>query len=412
MHDNILARFLGIPNHKPGSIYFLDERGNSTAIDDKVETVVIELFRISGQYMCPCGKLLDNYYDYTERFIRDLSWGPWNKVELLVPRFRVNCSDCGVKTEPLDWIVRNCTYTKRFADAVSLACTEIRSISAISESFNISWHTVKEIDSRRLNAELNPPDFSGLKLLGIDEFAIRKGHEYATVFVDLKRSKVVWICKGRDKAAVCDVFKNVFGKSVCDKIKAVAMDCWRSYEYAVKEYMKEAEIVFDVFHIIQNYNRDVIDRVRRNTFNDKRKHLQQREFKRYRFLILKNPCSLKNDEPAKLKELFRYNKHICKAYIMRDALKKLWEYKYAACAEKWLTSWSNMAINSKILPLVNFGKRIIKHLHGIVSHCKYPISTASVEGINNKIKVIKRVAYGFRDEEYFFLKIRKHFNRH
>lgn len=409
MQEECITRFIGIPDYKPVNIYFMDKHDNETESDMEVNKVVIQLARVSEYYTCECGRRFNCYYDMREQFVRDLPWGAWGKVYLFIPRFRVNCFKCGIKTEHLECLVRNCTYTKRLADTVEFACNEVRSITAIADSFNLGWNTVKRIDSKRLDRELNPPDFSGVRIIAMDEFAIRKGHNYATVFLDVEQNKVLWICKTRKKEAVEYVFSEIFGKEVCNQIEAVAMDCWGAYESAVKKHLPNAEIVWDMFHIIKNYNKDVIDRVRRQeAYGKLGKH--SGVFKKTRFLVMKNQKNLTGDEPAKLEELFKANKNIFKVCMMADVFRKLWSYKYPSSARKWFTGWYKSAVKSRIGPLKSFAEKMLKRIDGIIAHCKYPIHTGILEGINNKIKVIKRVAYGFRDEEYFFLKVRKHFN--
>jgi transposase len=409
MQEKCITRFIGIPDYKPVNIYFLNKYGNETETDSEVDKVVIHLARVTGYFTCECGRRYRSYYDMREQYIRDLPWGSWRKVYLLIPRFRVNCIKCGIKTEPLESVVRNCTYTKRLAEVVGYACNEVRSIKAIAESFNLSWNTVKRIDKKRLSKELNHPDFSGVRIMAMDEFAIRKGHEYATVFLDVERNKVLWICKSRKKEAVERVFSDVFGKEVCSQIEAVAMDCWKPYEAAVQKHLPNAEIVWDMFHIIKNYNRDVIDRVRRQEAYGKIGQASA-ELKNTRFLVMKNPKNLTGDEPARLEELLKANKNIFKVYLMADVLRKLWSYKYPASARKWFMGWYRRAVKSRIGPLKSFAEKMLRRVDGIIAHCKYPIHTGILEGVNNKIKVIKRVAYGFKDDEYFFLKVRKHFN--
>lgn len=409
MQEKYISRFIGIPGHKPVRIHFLDGDGHESEDNAEVKDVIIELSRTDSKYRCVCGRSFDSYYDMREQVVRDLPWGAWEKVSLLIPRFRVDCPSCGVKTEVLDSLVLNCTYTRRLAEVIEFACDEVRSLAAIADSFNLSWDTVKRIDCKRLERELNPPDFSGLRHLAVDEFAIRKGHEYATVFLDFERNKVLWICKTRRQEAVEEVFTKVFGEGVCRQIEAVAMDCWAAYAAAVNKHLPNAEIVWDMFHIIKNYNKDVIDRVRKQEAYAKL-GAEAALYKNTRFLVMKKRCNLKNDEPARLKELFQANRKIFKVHMMADVLRKLWDYKYAKCARKWFNGWFRMAKLSRIGPLKEFADKLKKRIDGILAHCKYPIHTGVIEGVNNKIKVIKRVAYGFRDDEYFFLKVRKHFN--
>lgn len=409
MQDDVIQRFVGIPGHKAVGMYFLDEQGRETTDDAEVHEVIVELRRGNHPFRCRCGRTFKRYYDVRERFVRDLPWGPWPNVCLLVPRFRVHCPQCGVKTEPLDWIPERRSYTQRLADGVAQACREVRSISAIADAFGLSWDTVKGIDKARLSSVLNPPDLTGVRHLALDEFSIRRRHTYATIFLDVEHNRVLWVCRTREKQAVKDVFEKIFGQAVCAGIEAVSMDWWEGYENAVKESLPNAKVVWDLFHVVQKYNHDVVDRVRLDEAKRCQTPEEQRTLKKTKFILLKNRANLTDDEPARLKQLLAANRHLSTAYILRDAMKRLWDYTYPKAAEKWFDGWYDRAIHSRIEPLKRFARSLKARLDGILAHCQFRLHTGTLEGINNKVKVIKRVAYGFRDTDYFFLKIRAHF---
>jgi transposase len=338
-----------------------------------------------------------------------LLWGPWGKVYLLVPRFRVDCPECGVKTEPLTWIPHRRHYTQRLADGVASACREVRSIDAIAGSVGLHWNTVRDIDKAALEAELNPPKLLGVRHLAIDEFSIRRRHTYGTIFLDVERKRVLWVCKTREKQAVIDVFRNVFGEQACKSIEAVSMDWWAGYEGAVHECLPNARVVWDLFHVVKKYNLDVVDRVRIDEARRCQSEEERKTLKKSKFILLKNRRNLVDDEPAALRELLAANRRLLTVYVLRDALRELWRYQYAGAAKKWFAAWYQRAIHSRIPPLKRFARSLKERIDGVLAHCQYPISSGTLEGINNTVKVIKRVAYGFRDQEYFFLKIRAHF---
>jgi len=404
-----IQRFIGIPDHDVSMVHFLDDSGQATECDEKVREVVVELGRKRRRFRCVCGQFFQRYYDCREELVRDLPWGPWPVVNLLVPRFRVDCPTCGVKTEPLDWIAAPARHTRRLAEAVALACREVRSIQAIAEGFHLSWDTVKSIDWKALDKRLNPPEFGDVRHLAIDEFSIRKGHTYGTIFLDVQRSRVLWVCATRQKEAVVDVFQRVFAERVCQGIQAVSMDWWEAYESAVRQCLPNAEVVWDLFHVIKKYNHEVIDRVRMDQARRCQTDEERRLMKKTKFILLKNRRNLRDDEPARLKELLAANRPLCTAYILRDGLRHLWDYVYCGAAGKWFRGWYQRAVHSRIRPLSRFARSIKERLDGVLAHCRFPISSGKLEGINNTIKVIKRVAYGFRDQDYFFLKIRSQF---
>jgi len=409
MRRECIDRFLGIPDHCVQGIYFLDKEGRETEADKQVHTVVVELLRTRRGFRCPCGQMYQRYYDVREQHVRDLPWGPWARVWLLVPRFRVDCERCGVKTEALEWIGRGRTYTRRLAEAVALACREVRSIQAIADAFHLSWDTVRAIDKAALARELDPPKLEGLRHLALDEFSIRRRHTYGTIFLDVERNRVVWVCATREKAAVGAVFRDVFGPQICAGIEAVSMDWWEGYEAAVREWLPNAEVVWDLFHVIKKYNHEVVDRVRLQEAQRCQTQQEQRVMKKTKFILLKNRANLVADEPARLRELLAVNRRLFVVYVLRDALKKLWDYTYAKWAAQWFAGWYQRAIHSQIEPLKRFARSLKKRLRGVLAHCRHPINSGVLEGINNKVKVIKRIAYGYRDHQYFFLKIRGHF---
>jgi transposase len=409
VHAQDITRFVGIPGHKPVAVHFLDAEGRSTEADGDVAEVVIELARTEREFRCSCGRVFDRYYDTRDQCVRDLPWGPWGRVFLLVPRVRVACPDCGVRTEPLAWVPPRCRYTRRLADAVALACREVRSIAAIADAFGLHWDTVKAIDKAALEIELNPPDLAGVRHLALDEFSIKRRHTYGTIFLDVARNRVLWVCATREKQAVTDVFRNVFGTEVCAGIEAVSMDWWQAYEEAVKECLPNAQVVWDLFHVVKKYNLEVIDRVRVDEAHRCQSPEESRAMKKTKFLLLKNRTNLRGEEPAKLKALLAANRRLFVVHLLGDALKKLWDYRYPAWARRWFGGWYQRAIRSRIEPLKRFARALKERLHGVLAHCRHRIHTGTLEGTNNKVKVIKRVAYGFRDLDYFFLKIRGHF---
>ena len=292
MREDIIQRFIGIPGHRVVNIHFLDKEGGMATQDAEVAEVIVELSRGRHPFVCRCGRTSKRYYDFRERFVRDLPWGPWQNVHLLVPRFRVHCPECGVKTEPLDWIPERRGYTQRLADAVALACREVRSIQAIAQSFGLSWDTVKGIDKAYLEGELNPPDLRGVRHLALDEFSIRRRHTYATIFLDVQRNRVLWVCRTREKQAVKDVFERVFGPEVCEGIEAVSMDWWEGYERAAKECLPNAKVVWDLFHIVKKYNQEVVDRVRLDEAKRCQSEEERRTMKKTKFILVKNRDNL------------------------------------------------------------------------------------------------------------------------
>lgn len=373
--------------------------------------LMIELVRKQERYRCRCGNEFTSYYDCDERCVRDLSYGVFARSYLSFYQVRVECPDCGVLTEDLDWVGPRVEYSMRLAALVALACQEIRSIKAVAKQFGLDEKTVKKIDKSALEEELPDPSEASPKILCVDEFSIRRRHRYATTVVDFEKKSVPYLAKDRTKESLAG-FYQALGKDKCAAIEAVAMDMWKPYEAATREHCPNAVIVYDPFHLIAAYGREVIDKVRvEETAKARGRALEV--IKGSRYLLLKNRSNLdrEHDEPARLADLLSINRRLNKVYVLKDDLKQLWFYKSEAWARKWFEHWYHRAIRSRIEPLKKFAQRLKEHLPGIMAHCRYPIHTSFIEGINNKIKVIKRVAYGFTDLDYFFLKIRGAFRQ-
>lgn len=381
-----------------------------TADDEDDKTLMIELRRQEAKYVCGCGAEFTSRYDSRERCVRDLSYGPWKVAYLVFWQARVNCPDCGVVNEHLDWVAPRVTYTKRLAAAVGLSCRDARSIKSVAEQYGLHVHTVKKMDKEALERDLPDPSECSPRLIGVDEFSIRKRHRYGTTVVDLEKMEVPYVAENRTQESLAG-FYQALGEDKCKLIEAAAMDMWKPYEAATREHCPNAKIVYDPFHVVAAYGRDVVDKVRVEEFRKARGE-QKEAIKGSRYLLLKNSANLdpERDEPARLSELLELNKRIFKVYVLKEDLKQVWRYRRPAWAKKWLDAWIKRAMRSRIEALKKFARKLKTHADGIIAHCNYPIHTGFLEGVNNKIKVLKRVAYGFHDLEYFFLKIRGAFH--
>ena len=346
-------------------------------------------------------------HDLEQRRIRDLPVFEHRTV-IIFPRVRVACPHCGPRVELLRWLDPYVRVTRRLGESVARLC-KVASVLHVARHYDLNWKTVKELDKAYLERELGPVDLDGLEVIGMDEFAIQKGHRYATVIVEPTRKRVLWIGRGRGREDIRPFFE-LLGPERCARLKAAVMDMNTGFHLEVKARCPNAAIVFDLFHVVAKYGREVIDRVRVDRANELRSDRPSRRIvKGARWLLLKNRESLRPGEDIELDELLAANHSLFVVYVLRDALKDLWAQRQPELAAKAWNSWYRKALRSGIEPLRRFAKALRLYLPGILAHCQYPLGTNLIEGINNKIKVIKRMAYGFRDDAYFFLKIRAAF---
>jgi transposase len=357
-----------------------------------------------------CGRFQSRVHDTSERWVRDLPIFD-AETHLLVHRRRVACPSCGPKLERLDWLDRYARVTRRLAESVARLCS-VLPIKHVADFFRLSWDQVKAIDKNHLEETLGPIDLEGVDVIVMDEFALHKGHRYATVVAEPSTKRVLWVGRGRSREEIRPFFE-LLGEQGRARIKAVGMDMSTAYEQEVRAQCPQAAIVYDLFHVVAKYGREVIDRVRVDEANRLRKDKKARRVvKSSRWLLLRNRSTLRRPEDRiRLRELLRANRHLMTVYVLRDDLKHLWDYRYPGAALRFWKGWYSRAIRSRIPALKKFAKLLKGYLPGILAHARWPLGTSLLEGMNNKIKVIKRMAYGFRDETYFFLKIRAAFPR-
>ncbi|MFO0906975.1 MAG: ISL3 family transposase [Isosphaeraceae bacterium] len=372
--------------------------------------VVIELEPDPGRIKrCDgCGETVSGVHDVSTREVRDLPILDAD-TRLLVPRCRLACPRCGPKLERLDWLARYSRVTRRLAESVARLCKELP-VRHVARYLGLGWDAVKQIDKEYLEQTLGPVDLSGVEAIAMDEFAIQKGHRYATVVVEPRTKRVLWVGRGRGREDIRPFFE-ALGEQGRAGLKAVAMDMNGAYEEEVRAQCPGAVVVYDLFHVVAKYGREVIDRVRVDEANRLRGDKEARKVvKSARWLLLRNRANIaKRDDRVRLDELLRANRRLCKVYVLKDDLKHLWDYTYPGAASRFWEDWYQRAIRSRIAPLKKFARNLKARLDGVLAHCQWPLHTSLLEGINNKIKVVKRMAYGFRDDDYFFLKIRAAF---
>jgi transposase len=369
-----------------------------------------------------CGKPVDAVHDVSQRRVRDLPLLQYD-VWLVVPQARVTCPQCGPTVEAIPWLDRYQRLTKRLAETLA-RLAQVMPISQVAARYHVSWDTVKHLDHRALAARLGPlepSDFSAVRRIAVDEFALHKGQTYATLVVDVDTKRVVWIARGRDAEALAGFFR-VLGPAGCARLEAVATDLATPFVKAVREHCPHVAIIYDLFHALQRYTAQVLDRVRYDEANrivrpdryDRRalreRHRRQLTGKGVRWLLLRDRRQLRTvAEHVRLDELLRANHALFTVYVLKEDLRALWEARDPAVARYWWKGWYARACASAIPALVRFAHRLALQAEYIINHARHPLHTSLVEGINNKIKVMKRMAYGYRDDAYFFLKIRAAF---
>lgn len=337
------------------------------------------------------------------RFIRDLNMAN-AQVFLQVDTRKIWCNRCdGVRVEKLDFVDASVRVTKRLARYIYELCKKL-TVKDVAEHLDLDAKTVKAIDKSFLEESFGQDSLDNLRVLMIDEIAVHKGHRYMTVVADFFTGRVVWMGQDRNKKTLDAFFKNLT-KEQKSSIEAVAMDMWEPFINRVRHYLPRAKIVFDFFHVVQSFGR-VIDRVRRSEYA-KAKGQKRDIIKDSRYLLLKNEENLTDEQRPRLAQLLEVNKTLASVYILKDQLKMLYYWSDRVKTKQTLDDWCEMAGQIDHPAVKAFIKRLRFFEYGILNHADYPIGTSMLEGINNKIKVIKRKAYGFHDDRYFILKVKQ-----
>ena len=351
-----------------------------------------------------CGRAHFRWYDRTTRRVRDLSSGN-TRIYLEFEVRRVLCRCCGkVKRERLDFLADNPFYTKRFAWFVGRHCRN-STIKDVAEELNLDWHTVKELDKQYMRAQLVKAGTPGPKAIGIDEISIRRGHTYRIVVSDLIRRRPIWFGGADRSQASMSLFYGWLGQKKTQGIRLAVMDMWKPFRNATAEHAPQAAILFDKFHIMSHLG-DALDRVRKAEYA-RLSGKDRRFIKGQKYTLLSNRENLTLEGRKSLKLLLAANKRLNTAYVLKESFGQLWDYRSEVWARRFFDNWRTSLKWQRLKPYEKFAQMIDRHWDGIAAYCRpeNKVSLGFVEGLNNKIRVIQRRAYGLRDEEYLRLKI-------
>jgi transposase len=340
---------------------------------------------------------------HLERRFRSLPIG--SKTTLVVlPIPRVECSNCGaVRQVEVSFADPRRTYTRAF-ERYALELSRSMTIRDVALHLGVGWDLIKEIRKRDLSRRFAKPKLKHLKRIAIDEIAVAKGHRYLTVVMDLDSGAVVFVGDGKGADALKPFWKRLRPSQA--KIEAVAMDMSAAYRLAVSTHLPQAKIVFDHFHVVKLFN-EKLSELRRAMYREATEVMHKQVLKGTRWLLLKNPENLDatKNEKQKLEEALALNKPLATAYYMKEDLRRFWEQPGKRFATTFLDGWIRRAEASGIKILKQMGKTLAAHRSGLLTYYDVMITSGPMEGTNNKIKTMKRQAYGFRDQEFFKLKI-------
>ena len=403
-------------------------------------SIIVQPEKHSMPSSCPhCGSKMYRHGRYTRK-LKEMPVYPDTTYTLIIKAQRYRCPECGFTLrQEIPNRYPGTNITKRVAAWIKAFLNAKFPVSQIEDITGIHWDTIRKIQEELISQALN--EYEDLRIkngyrpkyLAIDEFAIRKMHKYATCVMDLEKGHVIWAGLGRAKADFEHFFKDI-PTDYLEQVEAVAMDMNASYNLLVEQYLPQATIVYDRYHMQAQFGREVIGTTRLEAVKVHRKQADQliiqaecetqnetREMleaqakeekriasllKKSRWTLLKNSKKLKDSEQQKLATILESHKEVAICYAMKEEMIRLYELRNEQQARDGWLNWFSAAKASGIPALVKFAQLKEKRLLGLVAHATIPISTGKLEGFNNVIKTAKRTAYGYLNNDFFLRLIR------
>ena len=315
--------------------------------------------------------------------------------------WRIRCLDCGALRWPkLPFVKGKSRHTRQFA-RFAMDLLHLMTIAGVSKILGVGWDLIKDLHKEYLQKRYKSPPLTNLKYMAIDEFSLRKGHTYISIFLDLETGRILHAVEGKSGQDIEPFLKKLAKKA--PRLEAIAMDMNTGFHAAVQEHLPNVAIVFDHYHVSALINK-AIDDLRREQ-HSQLDEAEKQVLKGSRFLLLKNYEKLDEDGKDRLQSLLDTNKTLFTMYTMKEQFRDFWEKPNIAEAIVFLDAWCTDAEKSGIKHLMKVSKTLMHHSHGLLNFFYHRISCGLIEGINNKIKTLKRQAYGFRDIPYFKLRL-------
>ena len=343
-------------------------------------------------------------YDRKGQPVRDLACGGW-RIYLDVEIRRVACTRCGlVKQERLPWLADTPGYTKRFAFAVGRCC-RAASVDDVAKEFHLDWKTVKALEMQYMQAQLRRAGTPVPRVIGLDEVSIRKGQTYRIIVSDLARRRPSWFGDVDRSEVSRAAFYAWLGPRKSQRIRLAVMDMWKAFRNATTQHAPQASILFDKFHVLRHLG-EALDTVRQREYA-RLSGKDRRFIKGQKYTLLSHRANLTLDGRRALRTLLQANKRLNTAYLLKESFGQLWDYQTEGWARRFFEHWRAALKWQRLAPYQKVAAMIDRHWDGIAAYChpENKVALGFVEGLNNKIRVLQRRAYGLRDEEYLRLKV-------
>jgi transposase len=377
----LITRLLNACHHFPGFVYA------PARLIDATKTIEIEIRpRRGSKPLCSCcGKPGAGYDTLSVRRFEFIPvWG--YAVLLLYCMRRVDCRACGVKVEQVPWAIGKYTLTQAYMLHLAHWARKL-SWKETALSFRTTWDQVCHAVEYVVEWGLERRDISSISAIGVDEVQHGKGHNYLTLVYQIEADcvRLLWVGKERTKESF-EKFFEVIGEDVAANIEFVCSDMWKPYLDLIAKHCKQALNILDRFHVVAKLN-VALDEIRASEARRMAREGYEPVLKKKRWCLLKRPENLSEQQRMSLRELLGYNLKSVRAYLLKEEFQQFWEY-----------DWCTRAMRSRIDPLKKFARTVRQHRELLLNYfrAQKQFSSGVVEGLNNKVKVTMRKAYGYR----------------
>lgn len=396
MRENEWTKLLGWPGYR---VY-------RSEINEQAKTLRLWVRRKRGnrKLVCSgCGKRVSEIVETYEREVRDLPWSEY-RATVVIELYRVRCPECGIRTEKVPQLPSKAPFSKRFEEAVGLAC-ESAAVRRVARQFGLVPSTVRAIDLRYLKRWAAARRKPALRQMGIDEIHLGKKQRFLTVVTNLETGEPLWFGRERKKETLDEFFQQQVSAFQRSAIRAACVDMWEPFRQSLQQWVPNCRIVYDKFHIMQHAGA-AVDEVRRAEFF--RKGGASREVvKGKRWLLLSRWVHLNTHKKRQLNALFALNRRVMKAYLLKESLDRLWSYTYEGAMLRYLKSWIDQLRWQRLKPMEKLARMLLDHLEGLLNYCRIKVPMGVVEAVNANIKALLRRGRGYRDMNYLLLKAQR-----
>jgi len=391
-----LTRLLGWPGYRVYR-YELDEASKKLKLWVRKKPIH-RGFECSG-----CGRRVHAVIATWEREVADLDCFEF-RTTVVMDVHRLGCVACGPKVERIQQVPSKAPYTKRFEDRVGQAC-ESAAARRVARQFGLPESTVRAIDLRYLERWAAKRRKTPLKHMGVDEIHMGKKIKFVTVVSNLESGEPLWFGRERKKETLDEFFRTQLRSSQRRNIEAACVDMWQQFTDSITQWAPGCRIIYDKFHIMQHAN-EAVNEVRRAEFFRKGGRLRE-IVKGKRWLLLTRWVNLDGKKKQLLNELFKLNRRVMKAYLLKEALEHLWDYQYEGAAVRYLQAWVDQLRWQRLLPFQKLANMLVGHLDGILNYCRTKVRFGVVEAINGNIRMLINRGRGYKNLRYLLLKAQR-----